>query len=176
MKREQKSEHMHSGPRDCAGDTRNGSSPRSPAEVVTGRQRNHGTWCLPAGLGLDNRPPLWLAVSVWIMKQARAVTRHEVAQAFRITPRRAADVMTYIVCDRTDTVQIRKEVLRVGSGHRVAHYVVEAVAPVVTQQTTPKPPSPAPDKRGADRERDERSLVQARQAFLFQRRAAPDML
>ncbi|MGC6031442.1 CaiF/GrlA family transcriptional regulator [Enterobacter kobei] len=143
-------------------------------KLRSGRQRNHGNWCMPGELGLAGSPPLWLAVSVWIMKQAQAVTRDDVAHAFRISPRRAADVMTYIVSDRPDTVRIRKEVLRVGSGHRVAHYWVDAVSPVASSQSVPKPP--APEKSAVNREQENKSLAQARRAFLFQRSTTPDEL
>lgn len=153
-----------------ATDGRNGAGRRAGA-VIAGRQRNHGDWSLPPDLGLGERPPLWLAISVWIMRQRRAVTREDVAQAFRISPRRAADMLTYIMRICSGTVLITKEVIRLGGGHRVARFTVDAVKPPAEAGPAPKMARPKADKTA--KKCAQEALAQARRAFLFQRRAGP---
>ncbi|EKS6645824.1 CaiF/GrlA family transcriptional regulator [Enterobacter hormaechei] len=143
-------------------------------KLQTGRQRNHGVWRLPPGMDNEEGCPLWLAVALWALRQGHAVSREDISQAFSVAPRRAADVMTYIICERSDVVKVQKEVVRVASGHRVAMFLVTSV--------TTRPDVPAPSNSGrkprtelseAARLREQEELAQAAKSFLFQRRASP---
>lgn len=145
-------------------------------KLQTGRQRNHGVWRLPPGMEGEEGAPLWQAVALWALRQGRAVTREEISQAFSVAPRRAADVMTYIMCDRSDAVAVHKEVVRVASGHRVAMFLVTSV--------TTRPDAPVASAGGrkprtevseAARLREQEALAQAAKSFLFQRRGSPGL-
>lgn len=75
-------------------------------------------------------PPLkslWLAVAHWAHIQARPVSRDDIAIAFYISQRRAADVMTYIVNQCSEVVSLTKNVTRRGAGRRVATISVTAI-------------------------------------------------
>ncbi|MFZ5274870.1 CaiF/GrlA family transcriptional regulator [Enterobacter asburiae] len=140
----------------------------APGTVVPGRQTNHGSWTLPANLAGAAFPSLWLAVASWALCAGRPVTREDVAQAFCISARRAADVITYLVDSRADVVTCEREVVRVGSGHRVGLLRVTAVAcplpaPVKASKKTRTPPE--------TRARDAAGLAAARALFLGQRAA-----
>ncbi|KFD24791.1 CaiF/GrlA family transcriptional regulator [Yokenella regensburgei] len=142
-------------------------------KLQAGRQRNHGVWRLPPGMEAEEGSPLWLVVALWALRQGRAVTREEISQAFSVAPRRAADVMTYIMCDRSDSVEVHKEVVRVASGHRVAMFLVTSVT------TRPEAPvaaasgrKPRTEVSEAARLREREALAEAAKSFLFQRRAS----
>lgn len=66
-------------------------------------------------------------MAIWSLRQARPVTRDDIAQAFRISPRRAADVVSYLLTTRSDRVVCERKIHRVASGHRVATLRVFAV-------------------------------------------------
>ncbi|WP_080357828.1 CaiF/GrlA family transcriptional regulator [Yersinia enterocolitica] len=95
--------------------------------TIVGRQRNHDSWRLPEGLGLSGYVPLWLAVANWAFRLGKPVTRDDIASIFHISARRAADVMTYITCRHQDVVRMKKEIIRVGSGRRMATFLVMSV-------------------------------------------------
>lgn len=145
-------------------------------KLQSGRQSNHGVWRLPPGMEGEEGSPLWQVVALWALRQGRAVTREEISQAFSVAPRRAADVMTYIMCDRADSVEVHKEVIRVASGHRVAMFLVVSV--------TSRPDTPVTAGHGrkprtevsvADQRSEQEALTQAAKSFLFQRRASPGL-
>lgn len=142
-------------------------------KIQTGRQRNHGTWCLPPGMDIEEGAPLWLAVALWALGQARAVTREDISQAFSVSPRRAADVLTYIISERSDLVQIYKEVVRVASGHRVARHLVKSVTlpPDTPVISSCKSKSRSKVSKAAS-VREQEELAQAAKLFLFQRRGS----
>ncbi|MEG5532077.1 CaiF/GrlA family transcriptional regulator [Enterobacter ludwigii] len=138
------------------------------ATVVAGRQSNHGHWTLPASLAGSGVSSLWLAVATWALRAGRPVTREDVAQAFRISARRAADVITYLLDTRSDVVTCEREVIRVGSGHRVGLLRVTAVA----DATAVPPPGRAPEKPRVTpetRAQEASELAAARALFLGQR-------
>lgn len=159
------------------------SPPRSdgprtaPGTLQGGRQRNHGIWRLPPELVSLAGAPLWLAVAFWALRQGRAVTRHDISQAFSVAPRRAADVMTYIMCDCSGQVQVLKEVVRVASGHRVATFLVTSVVSGPVSGASPANPGGRTVVRGggsvAARQSEQEALAQARRLFLFPRQASP---
>ncbi|MEI9746123.1 CaiF/GrlA family transcriptional regulator [Enterobacter ludwigii] len=134
--------------------------------IVSGRQSNHGSWTLPASLAGSGIDSLWLAVATWALRAGRPVTREDVAQAFRISARRAADVITYLLDTRSDVVTCEREVVRVGSGHRVGLVRVTAVTPV-----TPSPARATDKPRSTveSRAREAAELADARALFLGQR-------
>ncbi|MFZ4170077.1 CaiF/GrlA family transcriptional regulator [Enterobacter ludwigii] len=138
------------------------------ATVVAGRQSNHGHWTLPASLAGSGVNSLWLAVATWALRAGRPVTREDVAQAFRISARRAADVITYLLDTRSDVVTCEREVIRVGSGHRVGLLRVTAVA----DATAVPSPGRAPEKNRVTpetRAQEASELAAARALFLGQR-------
>lgn len=86
---------------------------------VPGKQRNHGGYFLPPEVAwLGKHPPFWLAVAHWCIAADRAVNRDELAATFHVTPRQAADVMTYILhsCPRVDCI---KKVQHKPGGRRI---------------------------------------------------------
>ncbi|KAB1579645.1 CaiF/GrlA family transcriptional regulator [Serratia marcescens] len=140
--------------------------------VITGRQSNHGDWSLPAELAGSGIGSLWLAVAFWSLRQARPVTRDDIAQAFRISLRRAADVVSYLLTTRSDRVVCERKIHRVASGHRVATLRVLAVVagPAEDGPTAP----PARSRKPCAQERDAREqaaadLARAKALFLGRR-------
>lgn len=156
---------------------RSGGQRPAPGTLQTGRQRNHGAWRLPPELAFLAGAPLWQAVALWALSRGRPVSRTEISEAFSVAPRRAADVMTYIMCDRYDLVQVHKEVVRVASGHRVAMFLVTAVlsrpgAPVCPEEKT-SGEAAGPGRAAEVRQSEREALAQARRLFLFSRQASP---
>lgn len=144
--------------------------------IVAGRQRNHDNWYLPPGLPSQAGCALWLAVACWGRQRGSAISRDDVARTFRISPRRAADVMTYLMNDRSDMVEIEKSIVRLGSGHRVAMYRIVTIA--FRERARPEPPScntPARLPAREERHQQEELMAQARHLFLHQRRLTPGM-
>lgn len=85
------------------------------------RQSNHDVWTLPdclVALCDTQTLPLWEAVARWTLREGRGVSRDEVAQAFRITPRRASDTMRYILLSQADVVTCSSLVVRREGGGR----------------------------------------------------------
>lgn len=113
---------------------------RTARQVVAGRQSNHGDWSLPAELAGSGIRSLWLAVAFWSLRQARPVTRDDIAQAFRISVRRAADVVSYLLTTRSDRVACERKIHRVASGHRVATLRVLAVVAGPAEDGPTPPP------------------------------------
>ncbi|WP_161796300.1 CaiF/GrlA family transcriptional regulator [Serratia marcescens] len=141
-------------------------------QVVTGRQSNHGDWSLPAELAGSGIGSLWLAVAIWALRQARPVTRDDIAQAFRISLRRAADVVSYLLTTRSDRVACERKIHRVASGHRVATLRVLAVVAGPAEDGPVAPPArsrkPCAQERDA-RERAAADLARAKALFLGRR-------
>jgi len=136
--------------------------------VHPGRQSNHGDWTLPPDLSGEGPTSLWLAVATWALRAGRPVTREDVAQAFRISARRAADIITYLATTRADVVTCRREVVRVGSGHRVGFLQVTHIADAMP--SAPVPPvrrTRATSRKSGTREAID--LAAARALFLGQR-------
>lgn len=53
-------------------------------------------WSLPPGMADMVDAPLYLAVSVWGLRQARIITTEDICRGFCITRRRAGDILHYI--------------------------------------------------------------------------------
>ncbi|MBH2928792.1 CaiF/GrlA family transcriptional regulator [Serratia ureilytica] len=145
---------------------------RATHQLVTGRQSNHGDWTLPpemAGTGIRS---LWLAVAFWSLRQARPVTRDDIAQAFRISVRRAADVVSYLLTTRADRVACERKIHRVASGHRVATLRVLAGVAGPAEDgpgaPPPRPRKPCAQERDA-REQAAADLARAKALFLGRR-------
>lgn len=136
---------------------------------VGGRQSNHGSWTLPPELVGEGVTCLWLAVATWALWAGRPVTRHDVAKTFRISPRRAADVITYLVDTRSDVVTCEREVVRVGSGHRVGTLRVTAVVSRTVQASVTGTPVRRKPTSRQNKKREESVLAAARALFLGQR-------
>ncbi|WP_181012951.1 CaiF/GrlA family transcriptional regulator [Citrobacter amalonaticus] len=142
---------------------------------VEGRQTNHAVYYLPACLSHLQNPPLWLAVARWGLLIGEMISRNDIAQAFHISLRRAADIMTYITCERQDVVKATKCVSRTGHGRRTARIMILAISEA--SLTSPSQSAPAEKSReqgcaaakktaGAQAETE---LRQIRQFFLRQR-------
>ncbi|KNC92913.1 CaiF/GrlA family transcriptional regulator, partial [Trabulsiella odontotermitis] len=118
--------------------------------------------------------PLWLAVASWGWQLGSAIGRDDVARAFRISARRAADVMTYLMNDRSDVVTIEKTIVHQGSGHRVAMYRIVAICQKEKARPAPLPCSTsARSSTPEERRRQEETMAQARHLFLHQRHLSP---
>lgn len=103
------------------------NTPAAAHVTVSGKQSNHDCFYLPACLGHLIDPPLYLAVASWGLLTGTRLTRRGVSEAFRISERRAADVMTYILRDRGDVIDCIRTVTREGKGRRGLTLTVVAV-------------------------------------------------
>lgn len=144
------------------------------AAVIRGRQSNHGAFHLPPcleHLKMASPPRLYMAVAWWGLFRGKAFTREDIAQVFRVTPRRAGDVMTYLATAvSADVVKLEKRVVREGSGHSVLYMTVHHVA----EDPPPRPPRKKPVPKKPSRKRSARdALAEARNLFLFQRAGRP---
>ncbi|WP_394853087.1 CaiF/GrlA family transcriptional regulator [Serratia marcescens] len=95
--------------------------------TVSGKQSNHDCFYLPACLGHLIDPPLYLAVARWGLLTGTRLTRRGISEAFRISERRAADVMNYILRDRGDVIDCVRTVTREGKGRRGLTLTVVAI-------------------------------------------------
>ena len=141
---------------------------------IAARQPNHGCWHLPECLSHLVSPSLWLAVACWGLQRGVPVTRDDIARAFRISPRRAADVMTYITDDRSDVVKVEKKIERVGSGHRqLRFHVLKVMMSAVTARDEKKRKASVERRRdagpAAGREKEAEFMAQARDLFFGRR-------
>ena len=130
---------------------------KATARIMTGTQCNHGPWTLPASLSHLHSPPLWLAVAWWGFLSGKPMTRSEISETFRITQRRAGDVLDYLFrhCKET-VVSSWKPVKNSGSrvsGSRVSLHIL-AINSTTGKAIKPKKASCSTLKRtGACRER-----------------------
>lgn len=150
--------------------------------LVRGRQKNHGDFYLPEIISHLEEPTFYIAVAWWGKLTGRSFSREDVAQAFRVTDRRAADVMTYLATGVSrSVVGLEKKVVRMGSGRAVLLMSIQSVdeqAQVVTGETAthitsaavvPAGSTPRTRRRGAAAE----GLQAARDLFLRGRRSPP---
>lgn len=113
---------------------------------MSGRQGNHQPWVLPASLVHLAEPCLYMAVAWWGLLKTQPFTRADVSAAFRITPRRAADVMEHIYKERRDIIESEYLVGKgAGSGTSEARLRILSVR---EEQATS---SPAPARRMASK-------------------------
>lgn len=136
------------------------------AEIAP-RQSNYGEYSLPAGLEALVDAPLYMVVAVWGWQLGRAFCRDEVAQAFRISPHRAADVMSYIRRARPDVVKSRQHHTRLRGGVRLRHLLIlsEPVVGVCAARAAVKNVTTAP-RQGASGAQAETDLQALRHWFL----------
>ncbi|ULH10495.1 CaiF/GrlA family transcriptional regulator [Serratia marcescens] len=134
--------------------------------VVTGRQTNYGDWSLPAELAGTDITTLWLAVAVWSLRRGCPVERGEIAQAFRISPRRAADVMTYILRHQREKVACKRHLTKHGKGRRVLRLSVSHVADYAIPAASA--PRPAHDAGGKPKKKvDDGHLIRELRAWFL---------
>lgn len=107
--------------------------------TIAGKQRNHGGFQLPASLVHLTDPPLYLAVAYWGLLTGGGFTREDVSQAFRISQRRAADVMSYISRERSDVITCERQLTREGRGRRSLALIITAVREPMPVMTPPPP-------------------------------------
>ena len=133
---------------------------------VTGSQGNHGDYYLPGAVVHLADKPLYIAVAQWSAMAGVPVNRGHIAQAFRITPRRAADIMEYLVKSCRDLVQLKTWTERVASGQRVRYMSVDEVRDV-------RAPAAPPPRRAKPTRRDKKGsgMAEARDLFLGIRRS-----
>ncbi|MBH2928744.1 CaiF/GrlA family transcriptional regulator [Serratia ureilytica] len=148
---------------------------RTARQVVAGRQSNHGDWSLPAELAGSGIRSLWLAVAFWSLRQARPVTRDDIAQAFRISVRRAADVVSYLLTTRSDRVVSERKIHRVASGHRVATLrgVALVAGPVEDGPVVPPVRSRKPCAQEHDAKQQAATALARAKAQFLGRRSGP---
>lgn len=119
---------------------------RVTRNTVTGKQSNHGDFHLPACLAHLTDPPLYLAVSYWGLLTGGGLSRAIVSETFRISERRAADVMSYISRERCDVIDCVRKITREGKGRRGLILTITAVRVLV-----PAPSSPPVRRRKVQR-------------------------
>lgn len=149
---------------------------------ISGRQRNHGDFYLPGIISHLEEPSFYIAVAWWGKLTGRPFSREDVAQAFRVTARRAADVMTYLATGVSrSVVDLEKKVVRMGSGRAVLLMTIlsvneqaqdvaggqERLAPAAPAVSAGVAPRPRPRGAAAD------GLQAARDLFLRGRRSPP---
>ncbi|MBU9839044.1 CaiF/GrlA family transcriptional regulator [Rahnella aceris] len=101
--------------------------PDAPVNVIAGKQSNHGEYHLPQELLGINAPTLYLAVAHWGLRKGAGFTRDEISKVFRITLRRAADVMTYITTAKSDVVNCETRLVSSVGGRRSLVMTVTAI-------------------------------------------------
>ena len=133
-------------------------------KLVAGKQSNHGGFHLPCCLSHLKNPTFYMALAWWGLLKGSAFTRTDVAEAFRVTPRRAADMMSYLVNSCQDVVHLEVRTERVASGLRMRFVTVLAVA----QAMPPRPPRPStpPPKKVSRRRDNSPEMTEARNLFL----------
>lgn len=70
---------------------------RVPGYPVQGRQSNHGAWWRPDSLSYLPPMPLYLAAAHWSVQAGTPLTGRIVCEIFRIEPRRALEVLRYLL-------------------------------------------------------------------------------
>lgn len=136
------------------------------ANIVKGRQSNHGSFYLPASISHLKAPSFYMAVAWWGLQKQVAFTRDDIASAFRVTPRRAADVMTYLATAvPSDVVRTEKKVVRMGSGRSVLFMTIYHVSGNIAPEPRPTPVV-APRKGRREASQD---YLAARDLFLGRR-------
>ncbi|CAI1210392.1 TPA: CaiF/GrlA family transcriptional regulator [Serratia liquefaciens] len=123
--------------------------PSVDGNTICGKQSNHGDFYLPARLAHLNDPPLYMAVAWWGLLTGQGMTREYISQTFRIPPRRAADVMTYISRERSDVINSERHFLR-EAGRRSLVLTVSAVSALVPVASSPVPRVKKTPVRGCD--------------------------
>lgn len=73
------------------------------------------------------RYPMYIRIAMWALAQARPVTRGDIARQFRISPRRAADMMMYIEGQGSHLIDCERVVSQVTGRRKVAVLHVTAV-------------------------------------------------
>jgi len=125
-----------------------GHQANSGGGVISGKQSNHGDFYLPECLSHLGDPPLYLAVAWWGVLIGRGITREDISLAFRIPPRRAADVMSYISRDRGDIITCVRRIDR-EAGRRSLVLTISAVRDVGSAVPIPPPRAKKTSGRGA---------------------------
>lgn len=74
-----------------------GQNPGGGAVRISARQRNHEDYRLPASLSHLPPMPLYLAVAHYVLLAQAPVSRQAISGAFRISTRRALEVMRYLL-------------------------------------------------------------------------------
>lgn len=140
--------------------------PKSSARVL-GRQSNHGDFTLPRCLSHLVNPPLYIAVAHWGLLKKTPFSRDDISQAFRITPRRAADVMTYIQREHGDVITCVRHLQVNPAGIRCLTLQVTGVAETPQSASVPRSRRRAPDKASrGERQKKSQALHNMRATFL----------
>lgn len=140
---------------------RNKSASGVARTTVTGKQSNHGDFCLPECLTHLIDPPLYLAVAHWGLLTASPLSRALVSETFRISERRAADVLNYIARERHDIIDCKRNIVREGAGRRGLKLTVTAI-----RGTPPPAPPPRAKQSSTARSRAASRAQQLRHWFL----------
>ncbi|MBS9438305.1 CaiF/GrlA family transcriptional regulator [Photorhabdus noenieputensis] len=104
------------------------------SQTITGKQSNHGDFRLPVCLSHLNDTPLYMAVAYWGLLKGRGFTKSEISQVFRVSERRARDVMNYIYNERRDVISCEKVFFREKHGSRRLMLIVTAVVKPMPQR------------------------------------------
>lgn len=135
-----------------------------PANFISGKQSNHGEYYLPQELFGINAPTLYLAVAHWGLRKGAGFTRDEISQVFRITLRRAADVMTYITTAKSDVVSCETRLVSSAGGRRSLLMTITAIHEAPERRAVKLAAVPRPD--GKKKAEDEARIRQIHHQFL----------
>lgn len=100
-----------------AGEARDDNVPS--ASDVLPRQSNYYRYRVPDNVNATDKMPLYQVVALWGWQRQLPFSRDDVALAFGIDQRRAADVMSYIRRVRADVLKSRQYYERQESGGRL---------------------------------------------------------
>lgn len=155
------------------------NEPGRPARVQA-RQRNHEDYRLPASLSHLPPMPLYLAVAHYVLLACAPVSRQAISAAFRISTRRALEVMRYllnadvgVMCARLPPLpEVREQ------GHRIQVWAISvsgerrqlhdpAIVHTPTHHETEAPAAPvASVDKPRTRQEKERACQDMRRWFL----------
>ncbi|MCW7609925.1 CaiF/GrlA family transcriptional regulator [Serratia bockelmannii] len=172
---------------------KNENKPRhkNAAVRVAARQRNHDNYSLPAELSHLTDMPLYWAVAYFALLQQRPVSRQLICRTFRISTRRAVEVMRYLIgsatphvaCERLPPVSGERE-----QGYRIHVHAITGggrrrkrhAAPDIDVEDSPAPASVPPsgesvkEHRRVSRKANEQTHQKLRSWFL--QRPNPDAI
>jgi hypothetical protein len=104
-----------------------------PADIVCGKQSNHGDFYMPVSIRHLGDMPLYRAVAWWGLYLGREFNRDDISRAFLIEPRRASGILNYLTRSHADddiAFKIRKRQVR--GGHCQLSLHILAVSPTST--------------------------------------------
>ncbi|EJX2366832.1 CaiF/GrlA family transcriptional regulator [Salmonella enterica] len=132
-------------------------------------------WSLPPGMADMVDAPLYLAVSVWGLRQARIITTEDICRGFCITRRRAGDILHYIAHEGRRWVTSERHVVIRDNRWRRTGLRIRAVTPPdmdecrPRRRKTPAEPGSTPGRKATERE-GRQTRIKMLRMWMVQRR------